>query len=299
MNHFTGNAAKVLLLSLSVSLLLAVTAMAADETATIAVGATTGSSLRMRADASTSSSVVSTLDKGVAVAILSGSSEDWVQVAHDGKTGFVSAEYLVVDQDNLFTAQGRVNADGVNVRVSPDVDSELLATVGKDVMVTVNGFEDGWYDVTCEYGTVGHIRSDFLDLTASAASGNGSGMVDTAKQYLGTRYVYGGSSPKGFDCSGFTMYVAQQYGVSLPHTATGQWKSGKGTQVWAISALEPGDLVFFCDPSRSLGKACSHAGIYVGDGQFIHASSSKCGVIFSDLTSGYYNNYYVGGLRIV
>ncbi|MEG1593310.1 MAG: NlpC/P60 family protein [Oscillibacter sp.] len=299
MNHLTGNAAKVLILSLTMSLLLAVTAMAADESAAIAVGATTGSSLRMRADASTSSSVVTTLDKGVAVAILDASQEDWLQISYDGKTGFVSSEYLAVDQDNVFTAMGRINADAVCVRSAARVDSELLATMDKDVIVTVNGLENGWYDVTCKYGTEGHIRSDFLDLTTDTGSASGSAMVDSARQHLGTRYVYGGSSPSGFDCSGFTMYISQQYGVSLPHTATGQWKSGKGTQIWAISALEPGDLVFFCDPSRSLGKACSHAGIYVGNGQFIHASSSKCGVIYSDLTSGYYNTYYVGGLRIL
>lgn len=297
MNHFAGNAAKVLMLSLTMSLLLAVTAMAAEEPTVVAVGATTGSSLRMRADATTSSSVITTLDKGVAVAILDGSQEDWVQVAYNGKTGFVSSDYLIVDQDNVFTTKGRVNADDVNVRVAADTESESLATVGKDTVVTVDGFADGWYAVTCEYGTVGYIHSDFLDLTASAASG--SCLIDTARQYMGTRYVYGGSSPKGFDCSGFTMYVGQQHGVSLPHTASGQWQSGKGTQIWAISALEPGDLVFFCDPSRSLGKACSHAGIYMGDGQFVHASSSKRGVIVSDLTSGYYNTYYVGGLRIL
>ena len=89
----------------------------------------------------------------------------------------------------------------------------------------------------------------------------------------------------------------KQFGHSLPHTATGQWLSGKGTKV-SYAEMMPGDLVFFCDPSRSLGKACSHAGIYVGNGQFIHASSSKNGVIYSDLSSGYYHNYYVGAIRL-
>lgn len=298
MTHFTGKAAKALFLSLALSLLLAATALAAEETSVIAVGATTGSSLRMRAEASTSSSVVTTLDKGVAVAILSGSTSDWFQIAYNGKTGFVSGEYLVIDQDNLFSTYGRVNADGVAVRAAASVESEQLATVDTDVIVTVNGFSSGWYSVTCKYGTEGYIRSDFLDLTSS--SGGGSAVVDAARQHLGTRYTYGGASPSGFDCSGFTMYVYNQFGVALPHTATGQWQSGKGTQIWGISALEPGDLVFFCDPSRSLGKACSHAGIYLGSGQFIHASSSRSnGVIVSDLTSGYYNTYFVGGMRVL
>ena len=138
-----------------------------------------------------------------------------------------------------------------------------------------------------------------LDYGAASASSNGSAIVTLAQKHLGTRYVYGGASPKGFDCSGFTMYVYSQFGISLPHTATGQWQSGKGTRVYSISALQPGDLVFFNDPSRNAGKACSHAGIYVGGGQFIHASSSRSqGVIHSTLLSGYYNTYFVGGIHI-
>jgi len=88
-------------------------------------------------------------------------------------------------------------------------------------------------------------------------------------------------------------------GISLPHSATSQWQSGAGEKITSTSALQSGDLVFFCDPSRSLGKACSHAGIYIGGGRVIHASSANSGgVIISSLASGYYNNYFVGGMRI-
>ena len=95
------------------------------------------------------------------------------------------------------------------------------------------------------------------------------------------------------------MYVYSQYGVSLPHTATGQWQSGAGSKVYSSSALQTGDLVFFCDPSRSLGKACSHAGIYIGDNLFIHASSSNSGGVIISSLSGYYSTYFVGGLRVL
>lgn len=300
MTHFAGKAAKVLVLGAVTALLLAVSAMAAEEDMAVAVGATTGSALRMRADASTSSNIVATLDKGVAVAVLDDTLDGWYKVGYAGSTGFVSADYLVIDQDNVFETFGRVNTDGVNVRADASTDSAVLAAVDAETVVTVNGFVDGWYNVTCKYGTVGYIRSDFLDLTASnAASSSGSSIVDSARQHLGTRYVYGGASPSGFDCSGFTMYVYKQFGYSLPHTATGQWQSGVGTRVWGIGALQPGDLVFFNDPSRNAGKACSHAGIYVGGGQFIHSSSSRSnGVIISDMTSGYYNTYFVGGIHV-
>lgn len=295
MTHFAGRAGKVLFLSVLTAMLLAATALAAD----IATGAgcTTGSSLRLRAEPSTSASVVTTLDKSVAVAILDDSVDGWYKIAYNGSTGYVSADYLNVDQDNVFTTYGRVNSDGVNVRSDASTDSSVLATIEEDAIVTVNGLVDGWYDVTCEYGTEGYIRSDFLDLTESSSSN--SDIAATAKQYLGTGYVYGGASPRGFDCSGFTMYVYSQHGYSLPHSATSQWQSGLGTRVYSISELQPGGLVFFNDPSRNAGKACSHAGIYTGDGQFIHSSSSRSGgVIVSSLTSGYYNTYFVGGIQV-
>ena len=297
MTHFAGKAAKLFFLALPATLLLTAHTMAAD--VAVGAGCTTGSSLRLRAEASTSSDIVTTLDKSVAVAILDDSIEGWYKIAYEGNTGYVSADYLLVDQDNVFETYGRVNSDGVNVRSGASTESEVLATVDTDTIVTVNGLVDGWYDVTCKYGTEGYIRSDFLDLTESSASSSGSAIVDTAKSYLGVRYVYGGASPSGFDCSGFTMYVYQQHGYSLPHSATSQWQSGLGTKVWSIGALQPGDLVFFNDPSRNAGKACSHAGIYIGDGQFIHSSSSSSGgVIVSSLTSGYYYNYFVGGIHV-
>ena len=295
MTHFAGRAGKVLFLSVLTAMLLAATALAAD----IATGAgcTTGSSLRLRAEPSTSASVVTTLDKSVAVAILDDSVDGWYKIAYNGSTGYVSSDYLNVDQDNVFTTYGRVNSDGVNVRSDASTDSSVLTTIEEDAIVTVNGLVDGWYDVTCEYGTEGYIRSDFLDLTESSSSN--SDIAATAKQYLGTGYVYGGASPRGFDCSGFTMYVYSQHGYSLPHSATSQWQSGLGARVYSISELQPGDLVFFNDSSRNAGKACSHAGIYTGDGQFIHSSSSRSGgVIVSSLTSGYYNTYFVGGIQV-
>ena len=295
MTHLAGRAGKVLFLSVLTAMLLAATAFAAD----IATGAgtTTGSSLRLRSEPSTSASVVTMLDKGVSVAILDDSADGWYKIGYNGSTGYVSADYLTVDSDNVFTTYGRINSEGVNVRSAASTDSSVLATVSDGTIVTVNGLVDGWYDVTCQYGTEGYIRSDYVDLTSSASSN--SDIVATAKQYLGTGYVYGGASPSGFDCSGYTMYVYSQHGYSLPHTATSQWQSGIGTRVYSISALQVGDLVFFNDPSRNAGKACSHAGIYIGDGQFIHSSSSRSGgVIISSLTSGYYNTYFVGGIHV-
>lgn len=299
MTHHAGKTAGVFALSAALTVLLAATAaVSAADGIAVGVGCTTGSNLRLRAEASTSSSVVTQLDRSEAVAIL-GKQDGWYYISYDGNSGYVSADYVIEDQDGVFTADGRVSGDGVNVRAAASADAESVATLSNGSTLTVNGFADGWYAVTCQYGTQGYIRSDFVDLTSAAGASSVSGVISIAKQYLGTRYSYGGASPSGFDCSGFTMYVFSQVGVSLPHSATSQWQSGKGDKITSISALQEGDLVFFCDPSRSMGKACSHAGIYIGGGQFIHASSANSGgVVVSSLSSGYYNNYFVGGMRI-
>ena len=297
MTNFTGKMVRVFLLSTIMVMALAGFASAAESEQAIAVGATTGSSLRLREEPTTSASVVTTLNKGIAVAILDNSTTDgWYKISYNGNVGYVSSDYMIVDRDNLFTTYGRVNTDSVNVRSSASTEGEVLASIDNGTIVTINGFENGWYKVTCKYGTEGYIRSDLLDMTSSATSS--SAISETAMKHLGTRYVWGGSSAGGFDCSGFTMYVYKQFGYSLPHTATGQWQSGIGTKVSSISELQPGDLVFFNDPSRNAGKACSHAGIYIGNGQHIHASSAKDGVVISSLASGYYNKYFIGGIHV-
>jgi peptidoglycan endopeptidase LytE len=118
-------------------------------------------------------------------------------------------------------------------------------------------------------------------------------ILQTAAQHLGTPYKYGGSNPGGFDCSGFVMYIYNQYGIKLPRTASDQ--AALGTHV-DKKDLKPGDLVFF----NCGGSGINHAGIYSGNGNFIHSSSpSSGGVIYSSLTEGYYQQHYVGARRIL
>jgi cell wall-associated NlpC family hydrolase len=122
---------------------------------------------------------------------------------------------------------------------------------------------------------------------APAPAARYGGVVGIAMQYLGVPYVWGGASPSGFDCSGFSMYVFAQMGVSLPHHAASQY--GMGTPV-SRDQLEPGDLVFF----NGLG----HMGIYIGGGQFIHAPHTGDVVKISSLSDSWYARTWVGARRL-
>lgn len=214
----------------------------------------------------------------------------------------------------LSSGVGTVTASALKLRAEASTTSACLTLLPKGTSVVV---EDdsiaGWYKVNHE-GVTGYLSSEYVSFSISgsaklgngkvtgndvnvrsAASSKGSEIVAYAKQYLGVKYVYAGASSKGFDCSGYTMYVMKHFGYNLPHTATGQM--GYGTSV-AKSALQPGDLVFFCDPSRSGGKAASHVGIYIGSNQFIHASSGGGKVQIDSLSKAYYAKYYVGARRL-
>lgn len=119
-------------------------------------------------------------------------------------------------------------------------------------------------------------------------------IIETGKKYLGVRYSFGGSSPSGFDCSGFTSYVFKQNGISIPRATTGQ--ATFGTKV-SKSELKAGDLVIFSNTYKS---GPSHTGIYIENGKFIHSSSTGSGgVIISDLNSAYYSSHFSYGRRVL
>ena len=127
-------------------------------------------------------------------------------------------------------------------------------------------------------------------VSSSAPGARYSGVVGIAMRYLGTPYVYGGASPSGFDCSGLVMYVYAQVGISLPHYTVAQYNYSDAVSV-SRSQLQPGDLVFFA----GLG----HVGIYVGNGQFIHAPHTGSVVRIDSLSSGWYASEYDGAKRIL
>ena len=173
MRHVTAKAAKVLFLTTLTAAALALSAAAAEES--VGVGAVTGSSVRMRAEASTSSEILVTMDKGSVVALLSETPEDdWYHVAFAGNEGYVHADYVIRDKDNVFTTYGRANCGGVRIRTEASTESDVAATITEGSAFTVTGFQDGWYSVKCKYGTTGYIRSDLVDLIPSLDYGTTS-----------------------------------------------------------------------------------------------------------------------------
>lgn len=117
-------------------------------------------------------------------------------------------------------------------------------------------------------------------------------LIATAKKYMGTPYRFGGTTPKGFDCSGFVQFVFRRHGFAIPRAADEQYRLG--VRVKKRQELEPGDLVFF----STYEKGASHCGIYLGDDQFIHVSSRR-GVRVDSLDDEYWKPRWYGGKHIV
>lgn len=280
--------------------------------------------LRLRAKADSGSVVLSMAYKGDKVDVLADVGNGWYQVSLNGVTGYMSGEYLKASWNtqaaNTTTvtqqvapaasspASGNVKVnlsagEVLNLRSGASTQSGKLASIPGGTVLALEGTSGSWYKVTYN-GVTGYVSAEYMVSTtesvgtvAPVASSNsaGSSIVALAKQFIGCPYVYGASGPNAFDCSGFTSYVYRQVGISIPHGATSQYRGG--TPV-SREDVQPGDLVFIADPAYCAGYPISHVGIYIGNGQFIHASSNRGeGVTISNIFTGHYGTYYAGARR--
>ena len=244
----------------------------------------------------------------------------------------------IIEEDNqqIETKTGYVNVSAAIIRKGPSTSAEIITEWGMNKPVEILAEEGDWYKINFE-GQDAYVAKRLISENVTSTSRgiyaerelldehetlvvdniddvivletsidsdnkeeiegennilNGEAVVTYAKQYLGYDYVYGGAGPNNFDCSGFTQYVYKQFGIQLAHSAITQSNNGRYV---TKSDLQLGDLVIFRDWDNS---GIGHCGIYVGEGNFIHAANSTRGVVIDTLNSGYYYERYVSGRRL-
>ena len=255
----------------------------------------TDSSLNFRSAPSESAPVIDQLYNGYRVCIVDVAG-DWASIVINGNPGYVNTNYLeVLDVMDVNGGGAKVTASSLNVRSYPSTDSAVLTQIPQGQVASITGVNRGWYQVSYN-GVQGFVSPEYIEVVpqqaAMASSGKGQEIVSYAKQLIGTPYVYGGSTPRGFDCSGFTSYVYKQFGITLPRSSSAQY--GPVTKV-GRNELQAGDLVFF----RNGGSGIGHVGIYVGNNTFIHSPSAGKTVCIDTMSSGYYAKNYVGAGRVL
>ena len=254
--------------------------------------------LNIRQEASTDSEVIGILTNHNACELLEDAGE-WYKVTSGKVTGYVNKQYLVTGDEAEAIAEqeiktvATVNTETLNVRAEKSTEAAVLSQVGNSEAFTVNSVADGWVEISVD-DSVGYISQDYVTLAQALPTAKtieqvkyGDGVSDVrasvvsyALQFVGNRYVWGGTSlEKGIDCSGFTMRILGKYGISLPHSSKAQ--PSCGTKISASDA-KPGDLFFY-----GSGRSISHVAIYIGNGQIVHASNKRDGI---KVSNAYYRN---------
>lgn len=234
----------------------------ANQTKTMYVNSQT---VNVRSNPDKSSSIVTQLAINEQVTVIS-EQNGWSQITFDGGEGYISSSLLsnTRQETSRGSSTSRTETNSSNGQSSESNAQSNSTTTQND------------------------STSSSAGASNSTSSSRGSEVLAYAMKFLGYPYVYGGSSPSGFDCSGFTSYVYKHFGVSLSRTAAGQYSNGTAV---SRANLQVGDLVMF-------GSPINHVGIYAGGGRIVHAANPSRGVTTDTINSGYYNTHYVGARRI-
>lgn len=194
--------------------------------------------------------------------------------------------------------------------------STVIGCLENGTKLTVLGTKNGFYKIDC-YDMTGYIskkqvvkteageyyvncnpsssESKYLKSYSTKEALDLKGeLMTVAKKYIGVKYVWGGTTPKGFDCSGYTSYVFDKIGIDIQRTVLKQLSDGV---IVSKEDLQPGDLIIFSNTTGS-GNFASHVGIYMGNDKVIHCGSSK-GVTIVNLSDSYYTKHYQCARRII
>ena len=277
------------------------------------------SSLNLRQEANTSCKVLANLHDGDRVAVI-GKTGTFYKVSYKGTVGYLHTDYVDVQNVmNVEAGQIRVIPEGLNMRTGPGVSYSRITTLGEGTVAKIIGINNGWFKieyrgqtgyVSGSYVEVGTFKTNSTPATSTAPANNSTSaaakpaettasqqeaqlrkeICDYAATFLGVPYLWGGTTPKGFDCSGLVQYVYNHFGISIQRCSYDQYH--KSVKKISKSELQPGDLVFFTRPDT--GNEVGHVGIYVGNDTFIHAPRSGKNVEYAKLSSTYYTTNYIG-----
>ncbi len=295
-------AARVLASALLATSLLSVTAFAAPADAT-------STAVRVNKGSNTLSSVEAVNGTQSPVTVTPEHADGSFEVIYQSESGSQSSSTITaVDPEAPIYGYVSAQGDGLRVRQGPGTSYAILATVTDGSVFPITGKADGWYQIAYN-GRTGYVSASYLlekgndtpdtndtpDPILPPENFDGElaqRIVEYALQYKGYPYVWATAGPNTFDCSGFTSYVYKQFGYTLSRSSKDQINNGAPI---SKADLQPADIVLF---SRN-GSYVTHVGLYIGDGKFIHASTSTTGVIISDLNTNYYINCYYAARRII
>ena len=249
--------------------------------------------LNIREGAGEESELAGKLPRDAGCEILSQEGE-WFQIKSGDVTGYVKGEFLLTGEaaaqkaDEVKSIVAISMTQTLNARVEPNTDSTIWVTIAEgEEMQMIEDLGD-WVKVDID-GDECYVAREYVELSEQLPKamtmteiryGEGISdvrvdMIQYACQFVGNRYVWGGTSlTGGVDCSGFTMRIYEKYGIYLPHSSSAQ--SGYGTRINASDA-KPGDLFFYGN-----GGGINHVAMYIGNGQIVHASSAKTGIKISN-----------------
>ncbi|MDZ4479857.1 enterotoxin EntFM [Bacillus cereus] len=274
------------------------------------------SSLNVRTGPSTSHTVLGSVNKGKTVQVV-GEVQDWFKINFNGGTGYVSKDFVTkggsavsnetkqpTTNNNTTTVQTGgsyvVNTGALKVRTGPATYNAVIGGVTNGKVLNVTGAENGWYKIN-HNGRTGYVSADFVKFVKGGVNnvtnnvqqpttgGDTSSIVSFAQSLKDKPYRTAGTTPAGFDCSGFVYYVLNNTGHNIQRmSVAGYWSTMTKT-----SNPQPGDLVYFSDTTGP-GKGLTHMGIYLGNGQFISAETEKTGVRISSVSNSYWSKHLKG-----